>query len=296
MKRLLRVWSGSLILFALLLSPLVPAQEPLTVEWHRVEFAPTFILAGAARDQGFGDALLRALISRLPQYRHLMVNAPLERALDRTSTSTSTRLACAVALLLTPQREQHIHFSNPFLYTSTNGTLIRAADYRRFEPFLRDGRLSLGQVLQTRAFTLGIAHKRSYGPSLNALIAQHAGQPYLIEKGGQGSTLSLLSTLSKQQQHVDLVLAYPLEAAYWLKTSRSPVPLHFLPLTEAAAREEWRVGCSRTPQGEQLITAINALVTDPAFRQSYLSSHAQWQAQLSGILRGAPTPSEIPQP
>ena len=295
MKLLLRVWSGPLILFALLLSPLVPAQEPLTVEWHRLEFAPTFILAGQARDQGFGDVMLQALMSRLPQYRHRLVEAPLERVLDRTSTSPSTRLACAVALLLTPEREQHIHFSNPFLYTSANGALIRAADYRRFEPFLHEGRLSLGEVLQTRAFTLGIARQRSYSPTLNALLAQHAGQPYLIEKGGQGSTPSLLSALSAQQA-VDLVLAYPLEAAYWLQTRRSSVALHFLPLTEAAAREEWRVGCSRTPQGEQLIAAINVLVADPAFRQSYLSSHAQWQVQLSGVLRGAPTPSESPQP
>ena len=295
MKLLLRVWSGPLILFALLLNSLAHAEELLILEWHRVEFAPTFILAGEARDQGFGDVMLRALMSRLPQYRHHLVNAPLERVLDRTNTNTNTRLACAGALLLTAEREQHIHFSNPFLYTPANGALIRAADYRRFEPFLHEGRLSLGEVLQTRAFTLGIARQRSYSPTLNALLAQHAGQPYLIEKGGQGSTPSLLSALSAQQA-VDLVLAYPLEAAYWLQTSRSPVALHFLPLTEAAAREEWRVGCSRTPQGEQLIAAINVLVADPAFRQSYLSSHAQWQVQLSGVLRGAPTPSESPQP
>jgi uncharacterized protein (TIGR02285 family) len=273
-----------LALVAILSAGRVLAEEPPTLNWHRMQFAPTFILTGEARDQGFGDVLLRALAAKLPQYQHQFILAPLERVLERTGEGQE--LACAGALLRTPEREARMYFSDPFLTMPPNGAVIRANDRSRFEPFMKNGRLSLTQVLQTETFAIGITRNRSYGSGINALLALHAGQSSVVEKRGQSAGAVTLSDLSAQQG-IDLVIAYPLEAAYWLKTSHSPVPLYFLPVAEAPDAEEPRIACSRTPQGEQAIAAINVLLADPEFRQSYLHAYADWQRQLFGLLPGA---------
>ena len=276
---------GRLALVAILSSGWALAEERPTLNWHRMQFAPTFILTGEAHDQGFGDVLLRALIAKLPQYQHRLIAASLERTLERTGEGQE--LACAGALLRTPEREARMYFSDPFLTVPPNGAVIRAKDHSRFEPFLDTGRLSLTHVLQTESFAIGITEYRSYGSGLDAVLAPHVGQSYLVKKRGQSASAVTLSDLSAHRG-IDLVIAYPLEAAYWLKTSRSPIPLHFLPIAETSANERYRIACSRTPQGEQVIVAINYLLTDPEFRQGYLHTYADWQGQLLGLLPGAP--------
>lgn len=276
-----RTWSALIALLSLMTAAL--AEAP-TLDWHRVQFAPAFILAGEAENQGFGDQLLRMLVAKMPQYRHRLVDAPLERALDRTGAEEG--LACAGALLRTPEREARMHFSDPFVKIPPNGALVRASDLSRFEPFIEVGRLSLTRLLQTQKFVIGITRQRSYGSGIDAVLGPHRGEPYLMEKPGKGANLALLSDLSAQRG-VDLVMAYALEAAYWLKTNRSPIPLRFLPIAEAPDNEHFRLACSRTPQGEQAILAINQLLADPEFRQGYLRVYADWQAQLFSLLPGA---------
>jgi len=228
--------------------------------------------------------LLRALAAKLPQYQHRLVAAPLERALERTKDGRE--LVCVAFLLQTPERETLMHFSDPILDVPPNGAVIRAGDQSRFEPFIKNGRLSLTHILQTRTFAIGITRNRSYGAGINALLALYAGQPTVVERSGQGANTTTLSDLSAQRG-VDLAIAYPLETAYWLKTSRSPVPLYVLPIAEAPEVEEPRIACSRTAQGEQAIAAMNVLLADPEFRQSYLHAYADWQRQLFGLLPGA---------
>lgn len=279
-----------LTLVTILSSGWALAEEPPTLSWYRMQFAPIFIFTGEARDQGFGDALLRALAAKLPQYRHRFVAAPLERALARTGEGH--QLDCVGALLRTSKREARMHFSEPFLNMPPNGAIIRANDWSRFEPFLNHGRLSLKRVLQAGTFAVGITNNRSYGSGVNALLALYAGQPtVVIERRGQGAGEATLSALSARQG-VDLAIAYPLEAAYWLKISRSPVPLHFLPIAEAPEVEEPRIACSRTLQGEQAIAAVNALLADPAFRQNYLPVYRTWREQLIQLLPGASIPAD----
>ena len=277
---------GLLACIALLVSKPAPAEEPPSLDWYPSQIAPVFILTGNARNQGFGDVLLRALIARLPHYRHHRVDAPLERVLDRMS-SGSRGLACAPALLYTPERATRMVFSNAYLLAPPNGAVIRASDGSRFEPFLDAGRLSLSRLLQTRTFVIGIERGRSYDAPINALLAAHAGQARLIEKSGRRVLDVLLSNLVRQQG-IDVMLAYPLEAAYWIKTSRNPIPLRFLPIAEALEPAEYRMACSRTPEGEQVIAAINAVLADPAFGQEYLPAYAHWQAQLASVLPGMP--------
>jgi uncharacterized protein (TIGR02285 family) len=253
-----------------------------------MQFAPIFIFTGEARDQGFGDVLLRALAAKLPQYQHRLVVAPLERALERTRDGRE--LICVAFLLRTPERETLMRFSDPILKVPPNGVVIRASDQSRFEPFMQNGRLSLTHVLQTRTFATGITRNRSYGSGVNALLALYAGQPMVVERSGQGASAATLSDLSAQRG-VDLAIAYHLETAYWLKTSRSPVPLYFLPIAEATDAEEPRIACSSTPQGEQAIAAINVLLADPAFRQDYLPAYTAWREQLVNRLPGASIPA-----
>lgn len=271
-----------------------PAEEPPTLDWYRVQLVPLFILTGEARNQGFGDMLLRSLIARLPQYRHRVVDAPLERALDRLGSS-SGGLACSPVLLYTPERTTRMYFSKSYLSAPSNGAVVRASDLPRFEPFLDAGHLSLARLLQTRTFVIGIQRGRSYDPPINALLALHGKQADLIEKSGQGATDVLLSDLAGQRG-VDLILATPLEAAYWIKTSHNPIPLRLLPIAEATNPAEYRIACSRTAQGEQAIAAINAVLADPGFDQEYLPAYADWQAQLASVLPGMPFAPSRPEP
>lgn len=276
------LFQGRLLTFiVLLIAGQALAEEPLN--WYRMEFPPVFISTGEARNQGFGDVLLRMLIAKLPQYQHQLIDAPLERVLDQTSDGGE--LACANSLLRTPERENRMYFSNIYLTPPSNGVIIRASNRSRFEPFLDTGRLSLTRLLQTEKFTIGIQRSRSYGLPINAILAHHQGQPYLREKPGHGANFALLSDLSAQRG-IDLVIAYPLETAYWLKTSRSPIPLHFLPVAEALDHEEWRAACSRTPQGKQAIATINEVLADPTFQQGFLRAYAAWQKQLADQLPG----------
>ncbi|MDQ5909856.1 MAG: hypothetical protein QG599_1951 [Pseudomonadota bacterium] len=275
-----------LLLLVLLSGQLGRAEDPPTLTWHRMQFPPAFILAGVAQGQGFGDELLRMLANRLPQYHHRWVAAPLERVLERAG-SAEHGLTCAGAMLQTAEREVWLRFSNPFLTTPPNGMIVRVNDLGRFESFIQQGRLTLGPLLQTGKFVIGITRQRSYGAPLNRLLAAHAGRPYLFEKSGQGAGNALLSDLAAQRG-VDGVIAYHLEAAYWREVSHSPVALRFLPIAEAVEHEQWRIACSRTPQGEQAIAAINQVLADLEFRQAYLRTYDGWRERLADQLPGAP--------
>lgn len=266
---------------ALLTTAPVHSTELQQLEWYRPDFAPFFILNGPERNQGFGDVLVQELMKRLPQYQQRVFDAPLGRALEGAQQGET--LICTAPLLRTPERAAHLHFSHAFFTSPANGVMIRARERERFAPFIENGKLSLTRLLATGKFTLGINGNRSYGDATDAALAAHREQPYVVAKLRQGYINIALSALSKGSE-LDVVLAYQLEAAYWVHSSRSPVALAFLEIVEANPNEAWYIACSGTEQGASAIVALNQVLADSSFQQIYLQAYSAWWALLVGAL------------
>lgn len=247
-----------LVLALTLLANLALAAEskPRLV-WMIRDLPPFNILQGPLKNEGIADNMLRLLQARLPQYNHVLAVANQARAKQMLSSGA---LICDSGMLKSPEREEIMYFSIITLGLQTNGVMIRRQQEQELAPFIDNGQFDLPAFIATDQYSLGTLVGRSYGPQIDAELAQLKADKLVVHYGIEASR-----SLLRMQQHgrITAVLGYGPELRYNGELEQMDLDqLSFYPIKGAPPYLMGYVGCSKTPQGLEAIQRINKAVRE----------------------------------
>lgn len=236
---------------------LAMAQNPPRLRWLVQDVPPYFSYQGSRAPsrpeelgQGEVDGFLRLLIQRLPDYRHEFVEASTPRY---ESWSRQGETLCSVLHLRRPERLDWLHFTPlyPALQTRQIHIIVRKEALPRFE---QEGQaLQLAELLQRRDLVGLLPRDRSFGPRIDSLLAEQGPRgPRTIAVTRNTQLLAML-----RAKRMDYTLEYPSVVQEFLRQQGGPADLVRLPLAEGRSTQLATASCSRTPEGRQLIEAID---------------------------------------
>jgi uncharacterized protein (TIGR02285 family) len=270
---------------------LAMAQDPPRLRWLVQDVPPYFSYLGSRAPsrpeelgQGEVDGFLRLLIQRLPDYRHEFVEASTPRY---ESWSRQGETLCSVLHLRRPERLDWLHFTplHPALQARQIHIIVRKEALPRFE---QDGQaLQLAELLQRRDLVGLLPRDRSFGPRIDSLLAEQGPRgPHTIAVTRNTQLLAML-----RAKRMDYTLEYPSVVQEFLRQQGGPADLVRLPLAEGRSTQLATASSSRTPEGRQLIEAIDLamrqLAQDPQ-RERLLRSwrgSAMDEAEQQKLLR-----------
>jgi uncharacterized protein (TIGR02285 family) len=169
--------------------------EPKTIEWYMIDQPPVQILNGALRGKGYTDKIRWRLIAKLPEYRHVLRIANVQRILADIKSKPNV---CNPAFMRTPKREQFMVFSTPLHAQFPNGAAVLKSRRSEFLPFVTaDGSLAVEKLIDESQGRIAVQSGRSYGVVLDGMA----------EKARQNNRL------------VTLTSSHPVESKVW---SRKP--------------------------------------------------------------------------
>ena len=259
---------------ALLLAGAGAAGAEPEVVWHVFNLPPLYIVDGERKGEGIVDqALQRQLLPALSGYRHRIVEVPLQRL---ELTIKIEPQACALGLLKNPEREKTMLFSIPFLAQIPPGVLVRGTDRERVAPYLeRSGKLSLSKLLADGRLVVGVGSARSYGATIDQLLAPYKGKSNLFTSFATRPAQSLLQM--EALGRVDVVPGFPYEAAYLgIATGEGARALRFYPLAEQPDFILGHAVCAKTEFGAEVISAIDAVLRKRAVQDAIAGYYESW--------------------
>ena len=247
--------------------------EPEVV-WHVFNLPPLYIVDGERKGEGIVDqALQRQLLPALSAYRHRIFEVPLQRL---ELTIKVEPQACALGLLKNPEREKTMLFSIPFLAQIPPGVLVRSTDRERVASYLeRSGKLSLSRLLDDGRLVVGVGSARSYGATIDQLLAPYKGKPNLFTSFATRPAQSLLQM--EAIGRVDVVPAFPYEASYLgIATGDGARALRFYPLAEQPDYILGHAVCSKSEFGAGVINAIDGVLRKRAVQDAIAGYYESW--------------------
>lgn len=244
-----------------------------TITWYRADFPPSTILRGIDAGAGFGDKINAFVISKMPDYNHLFVEAGpqrIEYALEKKD------LVCCATLYKTKEREKYTKFSVPALVVLPNGLIIKKADKKRFDPYLNEEKkIVLDQLLKEKQVSIGIATGRKYSGNLDEMLAEYSESPALLKRSGVDVFQGLLEMLLLGR--VDGIIGYPVEARYLSRKSNREDEILFLPIAETTdSYTLGYFGCPDTPWGNRVIRRVDEVLLKYRDTPEVLGFYAEW--------------------
>ena len=245
-------------MFGLHLAPALAAANPLPViRWQILDFPPYHIVSGPHRGEGLRDQFLQALIGQLPGFRHEIEVSGAER---QTALMKAAQPVCTLSMLRTPERDAFMQFAQQPTQLQLPVVLIvpRSVAQSGALPVEQNGAVSLGGTLALGKLHLGVVPKRSFGTTIDAVIATARKQrpDAVLEFAEQGVVAGLLRLM--QRGRFELALGYSLEVEQLRLSDPGIDELRYFPLTEAPALVPAQVGCSRHPDALRALHAIDA--------------------------------------
>lgn len=264
-----RLWCPLLIAcWWLTLMPLPLAHAKDSITWMEVNMPPHFIQNGALRGQGYGDIVGELLRQRLPNYEHHRMTTNVVRHFDMFRRGDKV---CAIGLYRTSERESFLHFSIPSLLVMPPALILHKG---RLENLTAQKTLSLKSLLANSEFRLGISKDRSYGTTLDAVIAQYRHRSGLTVFSGQEIGENYFKMLLLDR--LDGLLGLPDEAMFRAEQMGIRDQLVVLPLEEN--RDDYKgwqcaAVCPKNAWGQEVIARINAILVEirptPRYRRAY---------------------------
>jgi len=248
------------------------AQE---ITWYLYDLAPLVITDGPHKGTGFMElALHQQLIPALPDYKHKVVVAPIQRIALMLKSDPQ---ACNPGLIRNAEREQFMAFSAPTLAALPAGMFIRRGDAARVAPYVNaKGKIVLDKLLADNKLNLGIDSARSYGGPVDAVLKPYRDKPQLFSLTIPDASRNLTQMVIAKR--IDGMLGQPFEVPYYLggRTVDDVKALAFYALEEQADVVLNHVACANSEQGQAVIRKLNAVLAKPGMREALAAHYATW--------------------
>lgn len=246
------------------------AAEPETIEWYSIDLPPVQILNGALRGKGYTDRMRWRLIGGLPEYRHVLRTANVQRILADTRSKPNV---CNPAWLRTPERESFMIFADALHAQFPNGAVILKQRRKELQRFIaRDGMLALGALIEDGNGTIANQSGRSYGVVLDGLTEKAREKNHLVTLTSSHPVESKLGLLKKER--VEAALMYPIELTFHLNNTGEEALFDFLPVEENGTYTLNYLACSKSPLGAKVIDEANRVIAQN--RNYFAAAYREW--------------------
>lgn len=258
---LLTLYSGALVA--------EPAPSLPVLSWAK-NHAPPFYIADAGGKNGFADGVQAFLERALPQYQHRSVEIPLPRLNDFWRKGEHY---CFASMIHKPLPDGgHYVLSAPNVYYLPHGIIVR----RDFPIVDGSSQYPLTHLLNQPQLRLGTVGSRSFGPTVDKLIAAHADSADRFVRRDHDGLQGLLQMLLLER--IDYVIDYAFVFEYYQSRPQFNQGLRFIRLTET--RDEGvlgAIGCTNNEWGRGVIDDINSAITQLVQAPDYRRFVADWQ-------------------
>jgi uncharacterized protein (TIGR02285 family) len=259
------------LIFLLTLATPTFAQDKPVVVWYVLDFPPINIVQGPDKGRGNRDAAMQQVIQHTPEFTHRITTSNGPRALDALKNTPN---ACQPALMYTAERAKFTEYSISSDWALPNGVIILPERIADFAPFLNTaGELELEKLLTESTLRFGINVGRSYGEEIDVILARHPERLVDVASSNLFSS-NLLKLVS--QSGFDATLGFPTELYYLIRTNAVPATFKFLPIAEARSMILGEIGCSKTEQGRQFITAFDRVLARPEVQTAIDAAALEW--------------------
>jgi len=211
------------------------------------------------------------IVAQTPEFEHTIERVNLARFLLLAESRDGV---CNPALLLTPDRSQILHFSDPAYQTLGNRLITTQTNAKRLRPFLTtDGVLRLSDLEAIPDFIVGHGRTRVFGQNIDEFLRRMDERRMTYDVASTSTAIRMLSL-----DRIDYTFAAPVEAGYYLTQDdqAAGTMLASFAIEGVEPIQNGRFACSKGPIGEKLIQRINALIPTEGFRQSWRPTYEGW--------------------
>jgi len=242
------------------------ANDSKTILWQTYHRPPGVIKSGQYLGQGFVQKVLDLVIQRMPEYQHEMPLTTLERAI---SDIKSKKYACHPSLLITPERESFMYFSNAAI---VNPTIRIVAKKGALDKYVYNGAIHLQDIFQQPDLLFAFIKGRSYSPVIDKSIETFLNNDNIFRMSN--TDLSPIFQLVEMGR-VDASLTYPFEFNYYAEGKKN----NSITMYRIADLPEYNMGaiaCPKNKWGLEVITKVNAVLAQIKPTTEYTNAMTTW--------------------
>ena len=266
-----RMWlAGTLAALALTTGPgAAQAQGRATLDWMVMDLPPSSIPVDGKITDGMVDVILKMIFAEMPEFEHRIVVTPIART---WATLSEGAPMCFTTALITPERER-------IAYTTLTQLIPPLQVVARAEVAAKLPLNDKGEVLPSTLFDRAdlrglVTPRRSYGATLDALLAMRPGKSGIQEVIASGSGSNILQMLSMERGD------YTIEYDYVLKYQQSrnaAIDKSLRVLSIAGAQPiPSGIACPHTEWGRKMVTRIDTILARISQRPEYQTAKHRW--------------------
>ncbi len=242
--------------------------EKPTIFWHFDHNPPVFIRRGPDAGAGVGDRILKYIESRMPEYRHVEVEAVLNRSMQELASRGDV---CIAGMFKTIERQQIVAFTDPLFRLMPNRLIVMREHADVVQSFMdSSGAVDLQAFVRTSGLMPGVIKDRAYSPAINALITDVANDVAMVRVPHPGFAKLML------HGRFDYTFGFPFEAAYQFSRANSENAYLSFPIKGEATVMDGYFGCSDTPFGREVVAEVNAIAHDKHTSQVFDQIFSPW--------------------
>jgi uncharacterized protein (TIGR02285 family) len=231
------------------------AQQLPVMTWILVDFPPAAMPVDGKPGQGVTDAIVRFVIKNWPEAEHRFTVVNANRAWAMLANGQE---ACYPTAIHTPERDKIALFADVNVLPPPQ--LVVRKDAAGRLPLNANGEVKLAELLAQGDMAGLLVEKRSYGPRLDALIAQRpaGSSAKLMVSSDFGARILKMVAFNR----ADYTLEHDLTLAYLQKTDAANYGnLLGYPIEGNSETLVAGFACPRTAWGRQAVTRIDQIIS-----------------------------------
>jgi uncharacterized protein (TIGR02285 family) len=252
------------------------AESEKTVTWAILDWPPIHILKGEHKGEGIFDAIMKLLKRELPEYTHKELVANPTRFWGYIKKGDNL---CHAASVVTEERLKYAYFSIPISFGPSNSIIMRKDTAESLG--LADS-VSLATLLKTPGLIGGIKPDRSYGKTVDSILAENRTEDNIYAQQSSDYGLSLFQMLLYGR--LDYILEVPVMVAYNEVILNKQGQSVSLEIEENEPFIFGSVACPKNEWGRNMIDRINGIIKTCRPTKEYRKIMEMWQTE-EGIAR-----------
>ncbi|GAA5165486.1 TIGR02285 family protein [Viridibacterium curvum] len=234
------------------------AAEDGIATWCRFDLPPLFIASGPDEGKGTVDLTASFIMRYLPQYEHRTQASNIRRF--EAQMRSGDQAVCA-GMQKNTDRQAFMLFSEPLHAIGPPQIVAPRRHLAALSTFRGvDGSIQLPNLLTDHTLRLGLSSGRSYGRDIDNMLAQHKGQPNIVERSAaQRMSEGLLQMMALDRIHYTILFGSERDA-FMDQPDVAQADLVSLPISGQPRYITVHVVAPRTPWGERFIERVNQVL------------------------------------
>jgi len=251
--------------------PLATANtDRVKIVWQDLHYPPIGFTTGPLMGEGFMQQTRNWFIERLPQFDHATTEIIISRFLEQ---ARNVEILCSTFLVQTEARKNFLTYSSP-LYEMRPVSLLVAKERVNDVFAATIGRhVDLSEIARLNRLSVGIPLDYRFAEEFGQQLADLREAPLTTQAG----ELPILVRMFDAGR-IDALLAYEANLIYHQKQGQLHREIVSFPLLHTRLQPV-SVSCTKSDAGNQIINAVNQILSNEENRREVARFYSQWISQ-----------------